>query len=114
MSDIASKYQRFFSVVSDSLGIDPLIDRLVPLIQAIKVYSIHEIVQEERASPDLISINEYGSDEFWWMILAYNGVGSYTAITEGRTIKIPDYASLLDIVTRNAVRPNRVQRVITI
>lgn len=114
MSDIASKYQRFFSIKSDAYGIDPLLDRLVPLIQAIQAYSIHEILQDERASPDLISINAYGSDEFWWMIMAYNGVGSYTALTEGRTIKIPDYASLISIVTQNAVRPNRIQRVITI
>lgn len=114
MSDMYSKYQRLFSIKVDSLGVDPLRDTLVPLIQAIRQYSVHEITQDERGSPDLIAYNEYGSDEFWWMIMAYNGIGSYTQIAEGKAIKIPDFGSLVSIVTQNAMRPSRVARVITI
>ena len=114
MSEMFSKYQRVFSIRTDQHGVDPLLDTMVPLIQAIKKYSIHEITQDERGAPDLISLNAYGSDEFWWMIMAYNGIGSYMFITEGTTLKLPDYGSLISIVTQNAIRPNRVQHVITI
>ena len=106
MSDMFSRYQRIFSVKVDSLGIDPLKDNLVPKIQAIRNYKVHEITQDERGAPDLISVNEYGSDEFWWMIMAYNGLGSYSDITEGRSLKIPDLGSLVSIVTQNASRPS--------
>jgi hypothetical protein len=114
MSDMYSKYQRVFSVQVDRLGVDPLLDRLVPRIQSIQQYTVHHITQEERASPDLISINEYGSDDFWWMIMAYNGIGSYVNITEGKSLKIPNFGALVAIVTENAIRPNKVSRVITI
>lgn len=107
MSDIFSRYQRMFSIKVDSMGIDPLKDTLVPKIQSIKTYKIHEITQDERGAPDLISVNEYGSDEFWWMIMSYNGLGSYSDITEGRSIKIPDLGSLVSIVTQHAFRPNK-------
>ena len=46
MSDLYSKYQRVFSIKVDSLGIDPLKDTLVPMIQAIPQYSMHEILQD--------------------------------------------------------------------
>lgn len=114
MSALASKYSRGFSVKVDSLGVDPLLDTLVPRIQAITGYDIHMVTQSERGAPDLISHNVYGSDEFWWMILAYNGIGLYTDIVEGMTLKIPNLGSLVSIVTQHAIRPNRVQRVITI
>lgn len=107
MSDMFSRYQRVFSIKVDSLGIDPLKDTLIPKIQSIKSYKVHEISQDERGAPDLISTNEYGSDEFWWMIMAYNGLGAYSDITEGRSLKIPDLGALISIVTQHASRQNR-------
>lgn len=114
MADLTSKYLRIFSVEVDRQGIDPLKDKLIPLITQIQKYTTHSITQDERASPDLISLREYGTDELWWMIMAYNGVGSYRELVEGRSLKVPDFASIVSIVTSNAVRPNKIQRVITI
>lgn len=109
-----SKYLRVFSVEVDEFGIDPIRDKLVPEIAKIKSYTVHEVTQDERGAPDLISLREYGTDEFWWMILAYNGIGSFKKIVEGTRIRIPSQTALIALVTANAVRPSVVQRVITI
>jgi hypothetical protein len=114
MGDMNSRYQRLFSVVSDIHGVDPLLDRLVPLITQIKTWTPHEVTQDERGAPDLISLREYRSDEFWWILMAYNGISSYRDLVEGKMIKIPNMSAVITIVTDNAIRPSRVQRTITI
>jgi hypothetical protein len=114
IEELASKYQRVYSVVSDDYGIDPLLDTLVPEILKITNYSTHEINQHERGAPDLISLNEYGTDQLWWFIMVYNGIGSHRDITEGKNLKIPDYTSLVSVVTHNSIRPTNVVRVVTI
>ncbi len=114
MADISSRYQRVFSVTADQHGIDPLLDKLLPEIMKIKNFSIHEVTQDERGAPDWISEQEYGTDEFWWHILAYNGICSYKDIVEGRSLRIPNFAELVSIVTHNTLRPNTTSRVVTI
>lgn len=93
--DFNNTFNRVFSVHTDSLGIDPLRDKMIPLLQQIKKFSYHDVVQAERAAPDLISFEEYGSEVFWWHIMAYNGICMYRDIVEGLTLKIPDYGSLI-------------------
>lgn len=113
-NESASKYQRVFSITVDSLGIDPILDTLVPEILKIKQFSFHTVTQDERGAPDLISLREYGTDQLWWMLLTYNGIGSYRKIVEGTILKIPDYGTLISIVTYNSIRPSVIQRVISI
>jgi len=113
-SELASKYQRVFSVTADQYGVDPLKDNLVPELLNVTAFHLHAVTQDERGSPDLISLREYGSDQFWWMILSYNGIGSYRLIVEGLTLKIPEYASLIAIVTHRSIRPTVVKRVVSI
>lgn len=114
MADLNSKYQRVHSVTSDKFGVDPLRDRLIPLINRIQSYDTHQIQQDERGAPDLIAERRYGSDEFWWIILAFNGISSYRKLVEGMTIRIPNISNVVSIVTENSIRPNSVKRVITI
>lgn len=114
MADINSRYQRFYSITSDNLGIDPLKDRLIKQLMRIANYDIHEILQDERAAPDLISLRRYGTDEFWWHILAYNGICSYRDIVEGKSLRIPAMTEIIGIVTENTLRPNLQSRVVTI
>lgn len=101
-----------YSVSADAHGVDPILDKIVPFIQSIKTYTVHEITADERGAPDLISLNAYGSDEYWWIILAYNGIGSFRSLVEGTMLKLPDFATLIAVVNQNAIRPNSVQRVI--
>jgi hypothetical protein len=114
MADLTSRYQRFFSITSDAFGVDPLKDKLVPEIMKIGSYTIHEVTQDERGAPDLISEREYGSDEFWWCLLTYNGICSWRSLVEGTTLRVPNLSALVAVVTQNALRPNSVRRVVTI
>jgi hypothetical protein len=114
MADLTSKYQRVFAVTPDKYGVDALRDKLIPYINNIKNYTMHRILQDERGAPDLISEREYNSDEFWWIIMAYNGISSYRKLVEGMTIRIPSLTEVVSIVTENSIRPNSVKRVITI
>lgn len=94
----ASFNNRFFranAVVIDALGIDPLLDRLVDRIAAISTYTNHEVSQDERGAPDLISFVEYDTEDFWWHIMVYNGICRYRDIKEGTTLRIPDYGALI-------------------
>lgn len=114
MAKLNSKYQRIFAIVSDGHGVDPIRDRLIPLINAIRSSTPHTVTQDERAAPDLISEREYNTDEFWWIILAYNGISTYRTLVEGLVIRIPNMADIVQVVNENAIRPNKVQRTITI
>lgn len=114
MADITSKYQRFFAVTSDQYGVDPLRDKIVPQLMKITNFTTHDVLQDERAAPDLISLREYGSDEFWWIILNYNGLCSYRNVIEGISLRIPAITDVIATVTNNAVTPNVTPRVVTI
>ena len=114
MADLTSRYQRFFAITSDRFGVDPLRDKLVPQLMKIKNFSVHTVTQDERAAPDLISLREYNSDEFWWCVMAYNGVCSYKDIVEGKSLRIPSLTEMISVVTEQTLRPNVTSRVITI
>lgn len=111
---LGSKYQRFYSVQSDKYGVDPILDRVCVDVHTISNFKNHTISEDERGAPDLISLKEYGTVELWWVILSYNGIGSNKSIVEGKVIKIPDFASVIALITKNTVRPDKIQRVITI
>lgn len=113
-TDLASQFLRASSVVSDEYGVDPLLDRTVSNLSSIGVYVNHTVKPDERGAPDLIAFREYGTEDLWWVILAYNGIGSYTSITEGLILKVPDLASVTATLTRNSIKNTRIQRVITI
>ncbi len=114
MADLTSRYQRFFAITSDKYGVDPLRDKLIPELMKIKEFSVHSTTQDERGAPDLISLRKYNNDEFWWCIMAYNGICSYRDIVEGRSLRIPSFAGIVSVVTQHALRPNTTRRVITI
>ena len=116
MSDLSSmwsKFQRGFSVHVDEFGIDPLKDAAVNPIHQISTFTFHTVSQEERGAADLISLNAYQTDQLWWVILEYNNM-SHRDLVEGTFIKIPDYSSLLSVITHNSIRPTYTQRVISI
>lgn len=114
MADLTSRYQRFFAITSDKYGVDPLRDKLIPEIMKIKGYTNHQITQDERCAPDLISLRVYNTDEFWWCWMAYNGICHYRDIVEGKNIRMPSLTEIISVVTQHALRPNNTKRVITI
>ena len=100
MADITSKFQRVYSITADTYGVDPLKDRYIPLIMTIQTFTQHDVSQDERGSPDLISLREYKTDELWWVILAYNRIGKHSDIVEGVTLLIPNLPSVISILSR--------------
>ena len=115
--ELDKKFYRVFSVITDKHGIDPLQDRVVPAILSITSYTVHEVTQDERGSPDLISLREYGTEDFWWHILTYNGICSYKDITEGVSLKIPQFGALIAATndsTSDRANPNVGTNIITI
>lgn len=100
------RYLRAYAIRADSLGIDPLLDYLVPKILEIRSFTTHKVTQDERAAPDLISLREYNRDSFWWHIIAYNQLISFREIVEGLVLKIPNKTELMVLTTDAATRNN--------
>lgn len=112
-----NKFYRAYAIVVDKYGIDPLQDKIVPSIMKINVYKNHEVTQDERGSPDLISMREYGTEDFWWHILTFNGICRFRDVVEGMTLRIPAMGALVSL-TNDAVsdraNPNRGTNLIQI
>lgn len=111
MADLTSKTLRVFNVTIDKYGIDPLLDKAIPEILKITNYKVHDITQDERGSPDLISLREYGTEDYWWVIMAYNGVGSYKTIIEGLSLKIPLFSQVVSVFTQSSMRLDKTQTI---
>jgi hypothetical protein len=97
--DFNNKFFRAFAITTDAYGIDPLKDKLATNLLNITTYTEHSVTQEERGAPDLISFNEYGKEDYWWHIMAYNGLCRWSQIVEGKIIKIPDEGSIISLTT---------------
>ena len=105
MATFDSKFMRSYGVVGDQYGIDPLRDKMVPYVLGLKSFHYHEVQQDERGAPDLIAKREYGSEDLWWYILVYNGIALYKHVVEGVMLKIPEYASILQVISYAELAP---------
>lgn len=112
--DLSNKFLRMYAVVTDQFGIDALSDKVVPGIQAIEIYTSHEVTQDERGSPDLISAREYGDDCYWWHIMAYNGIGRIAHIVEGATLRIPNLGSIVAVTNSMLTNRSSVNNIVEI
>lgn len=97
--DLSSKHLRAYGTVADQWGIDPLLDRVVPLLTSIRSYTEYTVQQDERGAPDLISFRAYGIQDLWWHLMVYNGIVLYKEIVEGLVLRIPEYASIISIMS---------------
>ncbi len=94
-----TKFSRSASIAVDQYGIDPLMDNVLNQLYRITAYSMYKVKIEERCAPDLISYNVYGTVDFWWHIMGYNGIAFYKDFVEGLVIKIPDKGALITLVS---------------
>lgn len=101
--DWNNKYFRQWAVVTDKYGIDPLLDKIVTSLLEVTTYTNHEVTQDERGAPDLISLREYGTEDFWWHLMAYNGICRFRDIVQGTTLKIPDLGAITTITNQKLV-----------
>ena len=95
--NLNNRFYRVYAATVDRHGVDPLLDRVIPHLRSITAFKNHDVTQDERGAPDLISFREYGNEDFWWHILAYNGICSYRDVVEGTTLKIPNLGDIVAI-----------------
>lgn len=107
-----NKFYRVFSIHTDKHGIDPLLDKVLNYLQEINSYTTHIVTQDQRGAPDLISYIKYGTEDYWWHLMAYNGICRTSQIIEGKILKIPDLGSLVAITnlvtSNNATQINKI------
>lgn len=107
-----NKFFRVYAITTDRHGIDPFMDKVIPKIMSISRYAIHDVTADERGAPDLISYKEYGSEDYWWHILAYNAISSYRDVVEGISLRIPDLGSIIaitnQVLTENVQSTNNI------
>ena len=109
--DLSSKHLRSYGLTTDRFGVDPLLDKVVPRLLGIQTFTTYVVRQDERAAPDMISFRNYGIQDLWWHILLYNGISIYKDIVEGLVLKIPEYASIISIMTTSELS-TRVVKVV--
>lgn len=76
-------------MVFDSDGADPVASTNLHRIMEIEDYREHLITSSDALNPWLLSDDEYGTVELFFVILYYNGLIHAEELTEGTTIKIP-------------------------
>lgn len=107
-------YSRTLSVTVDKFGVDPLKDKALDRISAIVDYDLYLVKQQDSGRPDNISHAKYGNPNFWWIIMAYNGIMNFRDIQAGVTLRIPLMSQVLrimsDITGKNYA--NRVRTVV--
>jgi len=54
-----------------------------------------EITRPLNFRPDLVSNKFYGSPDFWWKIMQYNGIADVYDFRQGRVIRLPAAIDLL-------------------
>lgn len=89
MADITQA--KTFAVI-DELGIDPLRDKSFDAIIGIRNFKYHTIAAEEQHNMPLVAYNVYLNEEYWRVLMIYNGIADMFALKMGQRIKIPALA----------------------
>ena len=101
-----NKFFRIYAVTIDKYGIDPLLDKMVPKLMQVTAFTNHSVTMDERGAPDLISLREYGNEDYWWHIMTFNGVCRFRDIVEGITLRIPDLGAIIAL-TNDMILANK-------
>lgn len=73
----------------DNMGADPLASTQFDAILEIQDARTHLITSKDALNPWLLSDDEYGTVELFFVILYYNGLVYPTELVEGMEIRIP-------------------------
>jgi nucleoid-associated protein YgaU len=75
---------------------DPLTSNFLRSLQALQPQGQYT-VQGEDGRPDNLSFKIYGSTQYWWIILLYNGISEFDKISTGDVLNYPGLDSLEDL-----------------
>ena len=67
--------------------------------------SFYEVTGADLMRPDMISFKNYGTVQYWWVILLVNGVGDpFYDLNVGDMLIIPNLLDLYNFYRSNAIR----------
>ena len=75
---------------------DPITSDFLLSISKIKTVGTYR-VEGEDARPDLISYELFNSEQYWWILMFYNGIVRVDALTNGTVLKVPDLDEMEDV-----------------
>lgn len=97
----------------DEHGQDPLSNTKLDRILALSSSREIEIDSATEANPQLIAYREYGSPEYYWVVLYYNGIGYSFELVAGMIIQLPSAAAIRQIIAQDessvAQRPRSIE-----
>jgi len=65
----------------------------------------YRIVANDSMRPDLISYKCYGTVDFWWLILVFNGIENpFTDLVEGMILQIPNKLDIYNFQRKFMIR----------
>ena len=112
--DLNLRKRRNIVHVTEVNEIDPLRDRVLYKLMRITEYTNYTITENEEGRPDIVSDIHYGTDDYWWAILAFNGFTLFTKFKKGITIRIPTHGALLDVLNKATVTALTQSRIVEI
>lgn len=87
--------QKFIDPSNDF--VDFLTSYFIIEISTLSVFGKY-VVQGEGGKPELLSSHIYnGGTQYWWILMAFNGLTDESQLIEGMTIKYPSVTSLESI-----------------
>lgn len=99
----------------DAFGQDPLSKSTLDKLLAIRNYTAFTVTKREEANPQLIAYETYGSVEFHWLVLYFNGIGYNFDLHSGKTIYLPNPADVKQILaSESRVRSSSAPRTLSI
>lgn len=67
--------------------------------------SYYRVDSSDILRPWLISTKNYGTTEFWWLLMVANNIDNvFTDLKEGMILKIPNRLDMYDFIKRNKVK----------
>jgi hypothetical protein len=75
---------------------DPITSDFLQSLSALDLGGLYTIRGED-ARPDVISDEIYGSTQYWWIIMFYNGVTRGDYLVNGMELKYPKIGDLEDL-----------------
>lgn len=102
---------RFFEFVPDDEAYDPLTSLFAALLPRLPVRrdnfgSRRTVTVRKTARPDLAALDALGSEQYWWILLEYNGKKSFSDVRAGEILLVPDPAELNDMALTLHAREN--------
>ena len=85
-----SIYDRHSYITRDSLGNDPLTDKLAEVLRVVPYSTMYTVPAHNEFRSDKISTRLFGTPDLYWAILTYNNLVSNMELLTGTVLKVPD------------------------